>query len=163
MLVAGGLNGSQFLSTAELYDSATGTWSPTGSMRSPRRFHTATLLPNGKVLVAGGTDSSGISATVRNSTTRPRRPGPRRAHRPPDALGIRRRCCRMGKCSSPVALVTTRFRARVHDPASGTWTTAGGTNAVRVSHTATLLPDGQVLPARASTLSATSGKAGGLK
>jgi N-acetylneuraminic acid mutarotase len=61
VLVAGGLSGNQFLSSAELYDSATGTWSPTGSMRSPRRFHTATLLPNGKVLVAGGTDSNGIS------------------------------------------------------------------------------------------------------
>ncbi len=40
--------------------SAPGTWSPTGSMASGRDYHTATLLPNSKVLIAGGQDSSGL-------------------------------------------------------------------------------------------------------
>jgi N-acetylneuraminic acid mutarotase len=37
-----------------VYDPASGTWSMTGTMANPRYLHTATLLPNGKVLVAGG-------------------------------------------------------------------------------------------------------------
>ena len=39
---------------AELYSPATRTFVPTGSMASPRVWHTLTLLPNGVVLAAGG-------------------------------------------------------------------------------------------------------------
>jgi hypothetical protein len=43
------------LNSAELYDPTTRTWTLASSMGQPRQGHTATLLPNGKVLVAAGT------------------------------------------------------------------------------------------------------------
>ena len=60
VLVAGGKEGTTVLSSAELYDPATGSWAATGSLTYERYKHTATLLSNGKVLVAGGSTSGGF-------------------------------------------------------------------------------------------------------
>ena len=52
------------IDSAELYDPATGTWSPTGSMSVPHDGHTLTLLPTGKVLVVGGVGMAGSLASA---------------------------------------------------------------------------------------------------
>ena len=61
MLVAGGLPTSGGpRASAELYDPVSKTWTATGNLAIGRDYHTATLLPDGKVLVAGG--YSGIAS-----------------------------------------------------------------------------------------------------
>jgi large repetitive protein len=60
VLLAGGVQNVGFraeLSSAELYDPVAGTFAATGSMQTPREGHTATLLRDGRVLVAGGSDN----------------------------------------------------------------------------------------------------------
>ena len=56
ILIAGGydVNAAAPSATAELYDLDTRQFSPAGAMTSPRVNHTATLLMNGEVLIAGG-------------------------------------------------------------------------------------------------------------
>jgi N-acetylneuraminic acid mutarotase len=58
VLVVGGTDGgnsfSNALASAEIYDPATDMWSGAASMHAGRQYHTATLLPDGTVLVAGG-------------------------------------------------------------------------------------------------------------
>jgi hypothetical protein len=72
VLIAGGYQdfsyGRVYRANAGLYDPGAGTFSATGSMTVARYSHTATLLPNGTVLIAGGGDnSSGSLARSRAS------------------------------------------------------------------------------------------------
>ena len=75
VLVAGGetySNGGFYFSSAELYDPATGTWTATGALNTTHSSHTATLLPNGKVLLTGsdtGYGSGGSSAELYDPAT----------------------------------------------------------------------------------------------
>jgi hypothetical protein len=62
MLVAGGKTGGFTLSSSELFDPATGKWTKTGSLNFARYFHTATLLLNGQLLVAGGYGGNVLSS-----------------------------------------------------------------------------------------------------
>jgi hypothetical protein len=60
VLVAGGYNdGDSTMAIAELYHPATRSWTTTRPMAVARQEHTATLLKNGEVLVAGGNSLRG--------------------------------------------------------------------------------------------------------
>jgi len=66
VLIAGGFQllpdfSGSVLDTAEIYDPDTGSFGLTGTMTSPRQGATATLLPSGKVLIAGGADNNQIT------------------------------------------------------------------------------------------------------
>jgi hypothetical protein len=122
-----------------------GVFYDTGNLSVGRSGHTATLLPNGKVLVAGGSSSS-PSAELYDPA--------------------------FGTWTSTVGLITVRSlhtatllpngkvlvvgggttngslaSAELYDPVLGTWTATGSLETARYSHTATLLPNGKVLVA----------------
>jgi len=62
ILIAGGVSsagGGTVQNTAELYDPSSGLFNFTGAMTAARDGHTATLLANGSVLIAGGVDNDG--------------------------------------------------------------------------------------------------------
>src|SRR2546425_5346185 len=64
VLVVGGFDPKDCcanLNSAELYDPVTGTWSSTGNLNKSREGHTATLLPNGKVLIVGGNGNAQLT------------------------------------------------------------------------------------------------------
>jgi hypothetical protein len=60
LVVAGGPTGKPPTNTAEIIDlnAPSSSWQYTGSMANPRRHANATLMPDGKVLVTGGSSSA---------------------------------------------------------------------------------------------------------
>jgi Tol biopolymer transport system component len=104
-------------SSAELYDPATGTFNATGSMAVPREFHTATLLPDGRVLVAAGITGSP----------------------PPGAGAVVFASVRLVDTDRPLDT------AELFDPATGTFSATGSLHVGRYNHVATALADGRVL------------------
>jgi hypothetical protein len=68
VLIAGGLSAAtdttHTLTDAQLYDPVANTFTPTGALHVARFYHTATKLADGRVLVAGGYNASGATATA---------------------------------------------------------------------------------------------------
>jgi hypothetical protein len=64
LLAGGGLDSGLQAPYAEVYDPSIGTWSSTGTMIIGRADPTATLLPNGTVLVTGGRDQAAVGSAL---------------------------------------------------------------------------------------------------
>ena len=155
VLVAGGggatsSNQSYALRQSELYDPGAGTFTPTGLMTIPRQTHTATLLPDGKVLIVGGIGSSfqwgSLSAEIYDPGTG--------TFTLADSLAVERREHAAVALADGRVLVTGGYNyssgtffasAEIYDPATGQFAPTGNMTTGRWRHTATLLPNGQVL------------------
>jgi N-acetylneuraminic acid mutarotase len=154
VLVTGGANEDGVLASAELYDPSTGTWSLTGNLNAPRIGHSATLLQNGTVLVAGGyVKNSCCQEGAVTHTAEIYDPGTGGWSQTGD-LNIFRTDHTATLLSNGKVLVAGGGRgglfsatntAELYDAPSGTWSFTGNLNETRVGHTATLLRDGKVL------------------
>ena len=153
VLVAGGEiaagEGFRRLASAERYDPRTGSWTATGSMVGARAYHTAILLPDDTVLVAGGFEADDLASAE--------------LYDPRTGTWATTGTMLLGRVSHQVAplpdgkvLVTGGMSrssngelasAEMYDPQTGSWTAAGQMTRARFRHTATMLPDGSVLVA----------------
>jgi hypothetical protein len=155
---APGANAQPVLDSAELYDPATGVWTPTGSLNTRRALHTAILLPNGKVLVAGGRTCnvpppSACNFTFRSNTAELYDPATG-VWTPTAAMNVDRHTTSSALLLNGKVLVPAGFTAAgngingdVYDPTTATWSLTGNLNVGRARQGAMLLPDGTVLVA----------------
>ena len=146
VLVTGGFASSSSFATlasAELYDPDTGAWVATGSMEGTRAIHTATLLADGKVLVAGGT--SGEISYLEDYV-----PLASAELYDPDTGSWAATGSMIEAVRGPATLladgrVLVVAHPELFDPKTGSWTATGSMVEGRGSSTSTLLLDGTVL------------------
>lgn len=151
--------------TAEIYDPTAGTWSSTGSLAQARHHHSQTLLADGRVLVAGGfettsTSCAGDASGTATDTAELYDPAagtwsaaatlatPRQLHTATRLSDGRVLVTGGSTVTDPIA------SAEIYDAATDAWTSTGDLGLPRRTHTATRLPDGRVL--------VTGGESGGM-
>lgn len=146
---------------SQLYDTATGTFSPNYSPEN-RSHHTATLLPNGKVLIIGGSFSyiygymyHLMSAEIYDPSTA--------TFTPTGDMANRRTEHTATMLTNGIVLILggsyytdEGSSAEFYNPTTGVFTSAGSMSSARSKHTATLLPNGKIL------IAGGDGSAGGL-
>jgi len=137
----------------ETAPSAPGTFTATGSMGSIRGGHTATLLPSGKVLIAGGSSKSDLSGLLLSAELYDPATG---KFTYGGSLGSGRASPNATLLPSGKVLIAGGYAqgeytdhillsAELYDPARETFTPTGSGAAGGGGSTATLLPSGKVL------------------
>ncbi len=127
-----------------------GIYVAAASLSGERNDHTATLLPDGRVFIAGGGNGAGtpLASTeiydpaTDTTSAGPAMSGPRLAHNA--TLLADGRVLITGGFGAGFVVVAT---AEIYDPGVGAFTPIAGMAAPRASHTATLLASGVVLVA----------------
>jgi hypothetical protein len=155
VLVAGGFYddaaGDHYLASAELFDPATGGFSSTGlgAMSAPRRGAVAAPLPDGRVLVAGGSYDDGTEHSLASAEVFDPVTG---AFTPASDMTVPRVRAAAATLSDGRVLVaggndgSIRLQsAEVFNPATGAFTPVGDMVAARAREGAARLPDGRVL------------------
>lgn len=167
VLVAGGTSrgpsgasGGQTIrpdASAEIFDPKTNAWKATASMRTARFEHTATALPDGKVLIAGGQgpgDGGKIQALQSTELYDPAADGfvsssnlgEARTNHAAVLLPDKSSVLVIGGSGGANADVSLGS-AELFDSRSGSWTRVGPLTGPRTGESATLLADGRVLVA----------------
>src|SRR5215472_13324940 len=116
------------------------SWTVTGSLVAARHDHTATLLPSGQVLVAGGENGNGFLSSAE------RYDSAGGTWTATGSMGTARYSHTATLLPSGKVLVAGGYNvsysssAELYDPAAGTWTATGSLGTARLQHTETLLP-----------------------
>ena len=154
VLIAGGQGSGrvptvEILSSAEIYDPSSGTFSTTGDLSEPRLRHTATLLPSGKVLLIGGISIGGptASAEIFDPATGQFSPtgsmsGPRSEH---SATLLPNGKVLIAGGYNESLWQPTLSTMEVYDPSTGVFAPTTGLSGARTAFTATAIPNGQVV------------------
>jgi hypothetical protein len=157
VLIAGGCAGGCWdhnpVASAELYDPKTGTFGATGSMATDRTYHTATLLADGRVLIAGGCTDAFCNHTIASAELYDPKTG---SFSPTGSMSTYRANHTATLLSDGRVLVTgggdpsyqhsySLSSAELYNPKTGTFSATGTMTTARSAHSATLLPDGRVL------------------
>jgi hypothetical protein len=151
VLVVGGLDANRtVLASTELYDPTTGKWSKAAPLLVARIAHSATMLKNGKVLVAGGctTNPCGRSSYISDSELYD--PVLNRWTKTGNMLTARGSHTATLLHSGEVLAVdgsdgSALSECELYNPSTGKWQAAPSALQSRLQHTATLLESGKVL------------------
>jgi hypothetical protein len=148
VLIHGGIDGVRTRNAAELYDLNTRSFLLNASSRTPRYGHTAVLLPNEKILMAGGKNGSTIlrSSEIYDPVEQEFTPTAgmmiSERYRHTSTLLANGKVLLAGGQNS----ISISSTAELYDPLTGSFaSTAGSMGSPRDAHTATLLQDGKVL------------------